>query len=173
MSKFYITEKSEIISKLATLSQVSISEDGWIHYYCDEKNDEEWKLTSYRTGTGAEHLILKKLPEPTIEEAINIALNSRNSNDIAGAIFDLLTREKNQQVDFRLLLLQKLKSYLKEDPAFDSERVKLIIQQCELTEARNRRTIIGKHFTEVEKDAAYFYTIAQEAKSILKSFAAS
>jgi len=171
MPSFYISEQDEVRSKLKTLCQVSISEDGWTHCYKDENNNEEWLLTSHNSEHhGGGYLILKKLPRPAIDEVINIALTSNNKNDIVGAIYDLLDRERENKENFRLKLIQRLKIYIAANPSsFDKERVKLIVHQCELLDNRNRREIMGKHYTEIEKDSEYFQIISNEAKSILTS----
>jgi Immunity protein 27 len=171
MPSFYISEQTEIRLKLKTLSQIRVSEDGWTHYYRDESSKEEWILTRNNSEShGGGQLILKRQPSPSIDEVIAIVLTSKNRNDLVGAIFDLLDRDELEKEDFRLKLIQELKKYIaNKTTSFDKERVKLIIQQCELLDIRNRREIVGKHYTAIEKDAEYFRTISKEAKEILNS----
>jgi len=95
-------------------------------------------------------------------------MTSLDKNDIIGASLELSEREKINKDDFRSKLLDKL---LQVDTSnlsdFEKERLKIIIYESALYDATNRRNIVGKHFTEIEKDADYFRTISEKAKTIL------
>ena len=173
MYQFFICNQDEVEAKLKTLTKTGTSTDGWTHYYVDKNSNEEWHLTRYDSeyhGGGVP--VLKRHPEPTIEELINIAMTSTDTNDIIGASLELSEREKYKKEDFRDKLLNRL---LRVDTSnltdFEKERLKIIIYESDLYDATNRRNIVGKHFTEIESDADYYRTAAHKAKSILENIA--
>jgi hypothetical protein len=173
MYQFFICNEDEVETKLKTLTKTGTSTDGWTHYFVDKNSNEEWHLTRYNSeyhGGGVP--VLKRLPEPTTEELINIALTSVDTNNIIGASLELSERERYKKEDFRARLLNQL---LQVDTSnlsdFEKERLKIIIYESDLYDATNRRDIVGKHFTEIESDADYYRTAAQKAKSILENIA--
>jgi hypothetical protein len=169
MHSFFICNQDLIETKLKALTKTGTSTDGWAHYYVDQKSDEEWLLTRYDSeyhGGGVP--ILKRLPEPTIEELINIAMTSSDTNDIIGASLELSERERYKKEDFRAKLISRLLLVNISDlPDFEKKRLEIIIYESDLFDATNRRDIIGKHYTEIQKDADYFMLNAQKAKEIL------
>lgn len=169
MHQYFICKQRQIGSKLKTLTKSGVSEDGWTHYYFDKSSNEEWHLTSYDSEYhGGGIRVLKRLPEPTMEELVHIATTSSNKNDIIGASLELYFREKNNKEDFREAILNRI---LEMDTStlsdFEKKRLKIIISESGLYDATNRRDIVGKHFTEIDKDANYYRTTAQKAKNIL------
>ena len=169
MHQFFICKRDEVEAKLEALTKTGTSTDGWTHYYVDKTTSNKWHLTRYDSEYhGGGIPVLKRLPEPTIEELINIAMTSADINDIIGASLELSEREKYNKEDFRDKLLNRL---LQVDTLnltdFEKERLKVIIYESDLYDSTNRRNIIGKHFTEIEHDADYFRTISQKAKNIL------
>jgi hypothetical protein len=169
MNQFFICNLNEVESKLKTLTKTGTSDDGWIDYYVDSNTNETWLLTRYDSeyhGGGVP--VLKRIPEPTIDELINIAITSADTNDIIGASLELSEREKYRKEDFRDKLLNRLleldTSHLND---FEKERLKIIICESDLYDATNRRNLVGKHLAEIQKDADYYRTTAQRAKDIL------
>ncbi len=172
MLQYFILNRVEIENKLKTITKVKTIDDGWTEYYKDETTNEEWKLTRYHGEYhGGGIPVLQHLPEPTLEQLIDIAMNSQNTNDIMGASLELLEREKNKGEDFRDKLLNRLPTvdlnYLSD---FEQERIKTVIIEAELTDPINRRNIIGKSLSEIQEDANYFRTISGKAKQILSTF---
>lgn len=97
-------------------------------------------------------------------------MTSNNKNDIVGASIELLEREKLRKEDFRDKLLNRLLQFdISSLTGFEKERLKTIIYESELYDATNKRDIIGKHFTEIDKSARYYQTISQKAKLILNN----
>ena len=168
MQRFFICNQDEVENKLKALTKTGTSDDGWTHYYQD--NIEKWLLTSFNSEHHGGGLpVLKRLPEPTIDELIDIALTSFDTNDIIGASLELSEREKYNKVDFRDKLLNKLLQIDTSKLAdFEKTRLKLIINKSDLCDATNRRDIVGKHLTEIQSDANYFRTISQKALKILE-----
>ena len=171
MHQFFICNQDEVEAKLKALTKTGTSTDGWTHYYVDNNSREEWHWIRYDSeyhGGGVP--VLKRIPEPTLEELIDIAMTSAETNDIIGASLELSEREKYKKEDFRAKLLNRL---LQVDTSnltdFEKERLKIIIYESDLYDATNRRNIVGKHFTEIESDADYYRTAAHKAKSILEN----
>lgn len=95
MHQFFICNQDEVENKIKTLTKTGTSTDGWTQYYVDNNSNEEWHLTMYDSeyhGGGVP--VLKRLPEPIIEELINIAMTSSDTNDIIGASLELSKRER-------------------------------------------------------------------------------
>lgn len=169
MTEFFICNPDDVDYKLQCLTKTGTSVEGWTEYFLDENTNENWLLTRYDSEYhGGGIPVLKKLPEPTIDKLINIAMTSFDINNIIGASIELSEREKNKKEDFRDNLLNCL---LKIDTSnltdFEKERLKIIIYESDLYDTTNRRNIVGKHFTEIQNDADYYKTIANKAKHIL------
>jgi hypothetical protein len=169
MTEFFICNQDDVNSKLQSLTKTGTSLEGWTDYFMDKKTNENWLLTRYNSeyhGGGVP--VLKRLPEPTIDELINIAITSSDKNNIIGASLELSERERYRKEDFRKELLNHL---LKIDTSnlsdFEKERIKLIVYESALYDATNRRNVVGKHYTEIQNDAEYYRTIAEGAKVVL------
>ena len=169
MHPFFICNQDEVEIKLKSLTKTGTSTDGWTHYYVDKSSNEEWHLTRYDSEYhGGGIPVLKRLPELTIEELIDIAIISKDTNDIIGASLELSEREKYKKEDFRGKLLNSLLQVDKSNLTdFEKERLKIIIYESDLYDATNRSDIVGKHFSEIQKDADYYRANAQRAKGIL------
>lgn len=170
MHQIFICNQDEVEIKLKTLIKTGTSTDGWTHYFVEKNSNEEWHLTRYNSeyhGGGVP--VLKRLPEPTTEELIHIALTSADSNDIIGASLELSQKEKYKKEDFRAGLVNQLVQLDTSNlSGFEKERLKIIIYESGLYDATNRREIVGKHFTDIESDADYYRTTAQKAREILE-----
>ena len=169
MPQFLICNQDEVESKLKILTNAGTSDDGLTQFYKDKTSNEEWHLTQYDSEYhGGIVSVLKRLPEPTIEELIDIATTSLDINDIIGASLELSERERYKKEDFRDKLLNRL---LQVDTStlnnFEKKRFKIIIYESDLYDSTNRRNIVGKHFTEIQKDSDYYQIIANKAKKTL------
>ncbi len=169
MHQYFICNQSQVDSKIKDLTKTGTSEDGWIEFYIDKNTNDNWLLTRYNSEYHGGGLpILKKIPEPTIDELIDIAITSGDTNNIIGASLELSEREKNKKEDFRAKLLSRVMQFDTSNLSkFEKERLKIIIYESNLFDATNRRDIVGKHFTEIQTDADYFKTNARIAKDIL------
>lgn len=174
MHRYFISDQDAIKSKLQTLTKIKASDNGWIEYFVDEKSNEDWLLTYYHSENhGGGSPVLKRLPEPTIDELVEIAMTSSEKDEISGASLELSERERNKKVNFRDKLIHRLLQIetLKLTD-FEKERLRIIIYESNLYDATNRRNIVGKHFSEIENDASYYRTISQKAKGILSAIKA-
>ena len=169
MHQYFICNQEKVTSKLQTLTLTDKSDSEWTENYIDNKSNEKWILVRYHSEYNGGGLpVLKRLPEPTTEELIDIALSSLDKNDIIGASLELADREKVKKEDFRDKLIKQLLAIpVSKLTGFERERLKIIIYESDLYDPTNRRNIIGKHFTEIESDAEYYRVVAQNAKGIL------
>ena len=170
MSTFYLTSQEAIDNKLLSLRKLRTSDDGWSTYFLDEANNEEWQLTRHHGAyQGGGLPILKRLPPPSISELIEISLTSDDINNITGAAIELNEREKYNNEQFREDLINKLllvdTSTLS---AFEKNRMKTIIYESKLFDPINRNEIVGKHWTEIKKEADFYKGISDKANSILR-----
>lgn len=171
MYPFVICNHQLIQSKLKSLVKTGSSEDGYTDYYADSNTGENWLITQYESEYLDEVIsVLQKLPGLAVGELVDIATTSMDINDIIGASRELLEKEQAGNKELRATLLERL---LKINASiltdFEKQRLNIIIDETELCDATNRRPILGKHFTEIQKDASYYRTIAQKAKEILNS----
>jgi hypothetical protein len=171
MRQFFICNQEDVHSKLLKLTKTGTSDDGWTEFYLDETLSEEWRLTRFNSEYhGGGIPVLKKIPEPTIEQLIDIAMTSTDKNNIIGASLELSERERHNKEDFRSKLIERLLTIdTSKLTDFEKERLKIIVYESGLYDATNRRNIVGKHFTEIQNDADYYRTISEQAKNILNN----
>jgi immunity protein 27 of polymorphic toxin system len=171
MHPFFICNKDQIDAKLKKLVKVGTAADGWTHYYRDDYTKEQWIFTTYKSEFhGGGIPVLKRIPKLTIDELIEVALSSTDRNDIIGASLELSERERNDKEDFRQKLLQRILGIdLSNLTEFDKERIALIIYKSDLHDATNRKEIVGKTIAEIQDDATYYRSAAENAKKILKN----
>jgi hypothetical protein len=169
MNQFFICNRAEIDFKLKCLIKTGMSEDCRIEYYINTITNDQWSLKHYETDYNDDGVsVLIRLPEPTIKELIDIAATSTIKNNIIGASLELWARENNSQEDFREALLNRLLQIITQNLVkFEKERLEIIIYESGLYDATNKKDIIGKHYSEIQKDADYYQQIAIKAKHIL------
>jgi hypothetical protein len=169
MSQYFICRESEVEFKIKHLIRIGESEDGYILKYKDEKTGEHWSLAWFESELLEKDIpVLQRLPEATTEELIKIAMSAQDIEEIVGASLLLSAREGNRKEDFRADLLQQLLQVdLSKASAFEQARLRMIIYESDLLDTTNRREIIGKHFTQINRDADYYRGIAKKAIEIL------
>ena len=159
--------KRHLISDLKLIDELNkqfelISEDkvNWTKIYLDKANNQKWfsyYVDCYLQGGG--YNIFSKLPIPTTEKLIEIALNSEFDDEVFACCRTLT--EKEQEEEFREILINSL------ELQSDQERKKKIIEFTGLLSELNKREILGKSMKEIEIDAHYFKSISERAKRIL------
>ena len=110
-------------------------------------------------------------PPPTTDELIDIALFSKYTDEVSVAAARLYFEEQTDKKEFRKQLVDRMNQIDFEHlDEIEKERIKTIIQASQLTDRLNKREIIGKHFTEIQKDAAFFNSIADRVQEIINRF---
>ena len=169
-SRKLYSNNSLITNFLKELTKVEILENGWSTKYIHNKTGQFWlksQVNSEYHGDG--NIILIQLPEPFTDELIEIALCSINEDEVIAACLKLRENEQYHKIEYRQNLIDKLnKIQLYDLPYDEKQRLINIIEYSELDSEINRREILNKHFDEVQKDANYFRTIAQQADIILR-----
>ena len=168
----FIVNKDQIGAKRKTLKQISIESDGWEIHYLDQSNNERW--VEYRMEPeyhGGGYPLLVKLPIPNTEQLIEIALESKNLDEIAGASVFIYTNEEYDKIEFRNDLVEKIEEFYQHRigklTEFDIKKIETIIYETGLNDSTNRKQTMGKHYTEIEKDHEYYKYNAERAKRIL------
>ena len=172
VNRQFIVNRAKIEVKRKTLQQTSVESDGWEIHYIDQTTNEKW--IEYRMEPeyhGGGYPILAKLPIPNTEQLMEIALESNNLDEIAGASVFIYTNEEYDKIEFRNELIEKIEEFYKQRDGklteFDSKKIEIIIYETSLSDSTNRKQTMGKHYTEIEKDHEYYKQNAERAKRIL------
>lgn len=149
------------------LTKVHSLDGGWTTEYVDSETGQQWLKYVVDERGFFENLILIS-PKPTTDELIDIAFSSPYPDEVSAAATRLNIEEQADKKEFREKLLDRLKQLdiLNLDKA-GKDRIKTIIQASQLTDGVNKREILGKHFSDIQQDAAFFTTAADRAKEIL------
>ena len=155
-----------------SLIEVEKLDGGWTTKYVNKEKNEMWlKYVIYPERGYFWNLMLID-PKPNTDELINIALESDFDDEIHASAVRLVLDEKVSKIDYRQKLIEKLEEFdFTNLNKTDRKRIKTIIQSAELNSEWNRREILGKHVTEINKDAEFFSDIANRSKWILKKIA--
>ena len=151
------------------LTKVNTLDGGWSTEYVDNETGRHWlKYVVDERGFCENMMVIS--PKPTTDELIDIAFTSPNPDEVSAAATRLNLEEQVDKKEFRQILIDKLNhlDILQLDKA-EKERIKTIIQASQLTDRVNKRDIMGKHFSEIQKDAAFFNSTADKAQEILNN----
>lgn len=133
----------------------------WTKTYLDAETESEWLCfyvdTEYHGGGIP---VFGKRPLPDTNELIKIAITSEYDDEVFAACKTLTEKEKNENCDFRKVLIDKLEM-LKDK----NRRIK-IIELTALDFAINRQVTIGKTFDQIESDFNFYKKIADKAKKL-------
>ncbi|MHA6247103.1 hypothetical protein ACXYMU_04140 [Pontibacter sp. CAU 1760] len=157
----------------ALLQQMELQETaagGYAAVYRHPDTGAFW-LQCYATAAvqGGGYQLLIKLPLPSTDKLIEVALQSAHTDEAVAALFRLLDEEALEKKDFRQELVQHLER-LAEEPlnAFTRQRVEEVIRLTALDDPMNKREVLHKSQAEIAQDAAEFEQIAQWAKALLR-----
>ena len=151
-----------------TLTQTDTLDGGWATKYIDNITGHEWlKYVVDERGFFVNLIFIS--PPPTTDDLIEISFNTKYSDEASAAATRLNIEEQSDKKEFRQKLNDKLKVIdISKLDTLGKARIKTIILASRLTDRVNKREIIGKHFSEIQLDAAFFNTTADNAESILK-----
>jgi hypothetical protein len=156
-----IKEFTERFTKVSTL------DSGWSTEYVDSATGRHWLKYVVDDRGFFENMMLIS-PKPTTDELIEIAFTSPYPDEVSAAATRLNLEEQADKKEFRQKLIERLTRIdISRLDKTEVERIKTIIQGAQLTDRINKRDIMGKHFSEIQKDAAFFNTTADKAQQIL------
>lgn len=151
-----------------TLTQTDTLDGGWTTKYIDILTGHSWlKYVVDERGFFVNLIFIS--PPPTTDELIEIAFKTNYSDEVSAAATRLNIEELSDKKEYRQKLIDKLNliDISKLDTA-EKERIKTIILASQLTDRVNKREIVGKHFSEIQRDAIFFNAVADTAENILK-----
>lgn len=152
----------KLIDTLTTQFElVSTDNDNWTKTYLDQAKNEKW-LSYYVDGAlqGGGYNILGRLPLPTTDKLIDLALYSDNDDEVFAACRTLTDNEEIRKQDFRLALIGKLENLN------NQSRQKKVIELTGLSSALNRQDILGKTAEQIKTSANYYKQIADRADKL-------
>jgi hypothetical protein len=154
---------------LRGLTLLESSNDSWTEKYIDAKTGNHWLKYMIDRDNGRYYNLMLISPKPTTEEMIDIAFASLDHDEVEGATHRLLIEEEDEKIDFRPAVINRLsKINVSQIDAEERKRIKTIIFNGHLTDRTNKREVVGKHFSEIEKDVQFFNEVADKAEEILK-----
>ncbi|SIR31135.1 hypothetical protein [Pontibacter lucknowensis] len=171
MGKRYLYGDAGLIEVLLPQFELmETAEGGYAAVYKDPLTNSFW-LKYYATAAkqGGGYLTLMRLPAPSTEKLIDIAIGTIFEDEAVAAVLRLLDEEAIEKKDFRQLLIGKLEQAV-EGAAIQAERVFKIIRFANLTDPMNKREVLGKSAAQVQEDAAYFQGIAERAERLLERY---
>jgi hypothetical protein len=154
---------------LNELTLIESSNYGWTEKYLDSVTGNYWLKYMVDRDNGRYYNLMLLTPRPTTGEMLDIAFSSPDHDEVEGAVHRLFIDEEDEKIDFRPALFERLNkieiSHLSKE---EKTRVKTIIQNAHLTDMTNKREVVGKHFSEIQKDANLFKELSDAAEIILK-----
>jgi hypothetical protein len=154
---------------LKGLTLIESSNYGWTEKYLDPKTGNHWLKYMIDRDTGRYYNLMLISPKPTTEEMIEIAFSSPDHDEIEGATHRLFIDEEDEKIDFRSAVIDRLSQIaITGLGTQERKRIKTIILNCQLINRTNKREVVGKHFTEIQKDVLFFNNVADKAEQILK-----
>lgn len=169
MEKRYLYGDAGLIEVL--LPQFELMEEaegGYAAVYKDPLTNSFW-LKYYATAAtqGGGYLTLMRLPAPSTEKLIDIAIRTFFDDEAVASVLRLLDEEAIEKKEFRQQLIEKLEQAV-EKGDLQPDRAIQIIRFSNLADPMNKREVVGKTPAQVQADAAYFAGIAERAERLLK-----
>jgi hypothetical protein len=138
--------------------------------YKDEEGAFWFKCYAISESQGGGYMMLIRLPLPTTEKLIDIAITSDHEDEMLAAVLRLLDEEVIEKKDFRLNLIERLEELASEleQPEL-KRRIVTIIKLSRLDDPLNKRDVLHKSASEIKKDADIFENISNRATALLSS----
>ncbi|RZK54035.1 MAG: hypothetical protein EOO87_11480 [Pedobacter sp.] len=161
VNKHLISDVKLIDALTTQFELVSTNNDNWTKTYLDQTKNEKW-LSYYVDGAlqGDGYNILGRLPLPTTDKLIELALYSSYDDEVFAACRTLTDNEEIRKDDFRLTLIERLENLN------NKSRQKKIIELTGLSSALNKQDILGKTTEQINTSANYYKQIADRADKL-------
>lgn len=150
-----------------TLIKVETLEEGSSIKYLDKQTGNYWLKYVADDGSSLPNLMLIS-PPLTADDLIEVAIISNFPDEVLAAATRLSLEEQYEEKEFREKLVTRLETVVKTAlNKGEKKRLKTIIEASQLVSRINQREILGKHIFEIQRDAAFFSSIADRAQKIL------
>lgn len=151
--RFFIEDQDLVKKMLDRLTPLNDSSGWQCELFIDQTTNQKWEKYQFELFDADDDGIgLRRYPYPSIEEIIRVALTSKYIDEIDGASGLLLDME-HDKIEFRDMLLSEIEKNIND---INEDRFEIIYNRAELYNRLNKRDILGKHYTEIEKDAEHF-----------------
>ena len=161
-NRHLISDLNLIETLTSQFQLVSTDTDNWTKTYLEQSKNEKW-LSYYVDGAlqGGGYKILGRLPLPTTDKLIELAIFSGNDDEVFAACRTLTDNEEIRKQDFRLALIERLENLN------NKIRQRKIIELTGLASALNRQDILGKTAEQIKASANYYKQIADRANKLM------
>ena len=134
-------------------------DEGWSRRYQDPRTNESWLEAFISIGHSGVTILRKDPPPENVAEWIEKSFSSNRQEDAVGLALELSGKHEtwNEVVEY----LEANKGQF----AFD--KVDTFIKQLTILNPVNRRPVMNKHYTEVEKDYEFFRDLSERARRLL------
>ena len=150
------------------LTKTETLDGGWSEKYIDKATGQEWLKYTVDPDRGYHFNLMLINPPMTTEDIISIMFSSSHMDEVSAAAYKLNLEEQYVHKEYRQKLIDKLEQIdLTVIDSQESDRIKIIIMAGQLLNKINTRSIVGKHYEEIESDARFFVDIADRAQAIL------
>ncbi|WP_153797324.1 hypothetical protein [Foetidibacter luteolus] len=154
---------------LSNLTLVETTGHGWTEKYLDKRSGQYWLKYMVDRERGLYYNLMLLSPRPTTDEMINIAFSSPYPDEIHGVMNRLLLEEEDKNIQYREKVIDRLKTVdITTLDANEKEKIRIIIKAGRLTDTRNKKEVLGKHYTEIEEDVELFKKLGQYAEHLLQ-----
>ena len=135
--------------------------------YLDRVTGYEWLKYVYNNERGKRFNLVRSKPPLTTEQLIEIAFSSIYDDETFAASIRLSIEEGLEKKEYRQQLLSKIQEKTKTSLSHKEKvRIVTIIESSDLRNSTNQRNIVGKHYTEIDKDAELYGEMARQAELI-------
>ncbi len=161
-SKKFIENQLEVKQLLQKLKLCEVK-NHQVEIYINPITNQKWEKYEFEfeddgsTGTG-----LRCFPYCSIKTTIHIALNSDDTDEVDGAA-TLLYEFDRQGHEVRKPLLEAIEKRLAH---ISLDRFETIYWRTALYDKTNNRSIVGKKWAEIKKDASFFLETAEWANTL-------
>jgi hypothetical protein len=159
----YILDQQEQQKLIDALHLVEKLEGGWRLQYLDPASQQSWVLFyAYPEDHGGGFPILRTDPPPvSLNEWLGDCLVSDREDDVKG-----IALEFRDRYDLWSQVLDWIESNLSMIPA---DNLLSFLSTLTILNPRNRMDILGKHYSEIQKDHDHFVRLLERAKNLMGS----
>lgn len=151
MAQSLICDEEQIHSKLKVFQKAGMAEDETDSFFVDPVTQERWVLASYESELPDCDIQVLMKAELGSKHLIDIALTSKDTKVTAIAAMTLKYKEKHEKSEFRHELINKLQNvHIGNLSKEEKRRLERILYESNLYDGTNQRSIMGKHYTEIQ-----------------------